>query len=139
MDFGNMNNELMKGVIHGDAMSVTGLIVTGRGLQTKLSIKGGYAAPLYIALFALGFANSILVDFIHKKIRDQSDVTKKVDDQLDLLFSAALGGAGLFGMLYVLAPGAVNKIGVLKLFAIGEGSEIISSYASNIVVHGKRN
>ena len=128
-----MKNEIIKASIHGGAMAVGGMLIAPKNANI-IKLKGGYQVALVLAFFAIGVSNSLFVDFIHKQLRDQTDVSKKVLDQTDLLFSAFMGAIGTSALLYLVSPGVLSTSGILKIALLGAGSEVISAYGSNIAI-----
>ena len=129
----NVMNEMIKAGIHGGVMAIGGMDIAPKKANI-IKLKGGYQVGILLAFFAIGVGNSFFVDFLHKQLRDQTDVSKKVLDQTDLLFSAFMGAIGVLGLLYLVSPGAFNTSGLLKSALLGAGSEVVSAYGSNIAI-----
>ena len=126
------NNELIKASINGGALSLASIgLIANNGFKSNLIIKGNYKFPLWISFFVLGFGNSMLIDWIHKIIRDNTDVSQKVNDQTDMILGLALGGIGVVALSYLLAPGLIRQDGIGKLLLVGAGSELAGQFGSN--------
>ena len=129
---GKMIDQITKPILNG-LMTYVGAKALGLKYDTNLPIiNRSYEAPMALAIAAV--PASFVTEMAHNFVLPGINQHSKMGQMEAMVLSPIIQGALLAGIVQTGGSVQLNNLGTMKVFGLGAGSEVISTYAFESVL-----
>ena len=129
-------DEIVKALLQGGLTSLASVYYVLNTSNENIYIRIpmlNRTLPVWAVAGALGTISSFASDGMHKFIKKEIPINAKAQDEASLVLGALMSGGLFAGALYLTNPSALQEYGLINALAVGGGSELASSFITNMI------
>ena len=129
-------DEIVKALLQGGLTSLASvyyvLNTSNENMYIRISLLNR-TLPVWAVAGALGSVSSLASDGLHKFVKKEVPINSKAQDEASMVLGALLSGGLFAGALYLTNASALQEYGMINAIGVGAGSEIASSFITNML------